>query len=262
MDFKQDIKAIFFDIDGTYYDHKTDSIPKSNIKAVKQLQKLGYKTALATARPLQSIKDLPVFDEIQWDGIVCAGGQQVFNERYELIYQDCFSKEELHNIFKIAEEHKITVYAYGDTPFFTQDSPLCKNFVDTFNLNVNDIHPYQDEDIFLITFIMEEGFRYEPLFQHMPKVRLQYAGILNTDLFPKNATKASGIHQLMKYWNFNINAYLAFGDSGGDIEMIQDASIGVAMGNGSEACKSVADYVCGNSNEDGIYIFLKDHKFI
>ena len=109
---------------------------------------------------------------------------------------------------------------------------------------------------------MEENFQYEPYFQHVPRARFQYAGISNTDVFPSPISKPSGIHHLMKYWNYNIHSYLAFGDSGGDVEMLKDAKIGVAMGNGSVECKNAADYICGNSNEDGIYTFLKNMKIL
>ena len=136
MNVKQDINAIFFDIDGTFFDHKTRTIPQSNIQAAKLLQQKGYKIALATARPLASIKELPVLDNIQWDGIVCAGGQLVYNEKYKLIYKDCFTKEELDEIFSIAKKEQITVYAYGEKDFFTQDSPLIENFKNRFNLKV------------------------------------------------------------------------------------------------------------------------------
>ena len=47
---KEHIKAVFFDIDGTYYDQITHRIPDSNIQAVKALQQQGYKVALASAR--------------------------------------------------------------------------------------------------------------------------------------------------------------------------------------------------------------------
>ena len=66
----------------------------------------------------------------------------------------------------------------------------------------------------------------------------------------------------MKYWNLADNAYMAFGDSGSDIEMMEDAMLGVCMGNGSEQCKQSADILCGRSDRDGIYNFLKSFDII
>ena len=46
---------------------------------------------------------------------------------------------------------------------------------------------------------------------------------------------------------------VAFGDSMNDIEVVQEAGIGVAMGNAVDALKKVADYVTAPIGEDGIY---------
>lgn len=46
---------------------------------------------------------------------------------------------------------------------------------------------------------------------------------------------------------------VAFGDSMNDIEVVQEAGIGVAMGNAVDALKKVADYVTAPIEEDGIY---------
>lgn len=259
---KDDIKAVFFDIDGTYYDQITQCIPASNILAVKSLQQQGYKVALASARPFSSAIELPVLNDIKWDGFVAAGGQEVYNDHYELIEENGFSKQELHEIFLIAKQNDIPAYVVGDDSFFTMDSPLIEPFKKKFHLSTSNIHPYHDEKALLITLLMPEYFHYEPYFQHMSNVRIQYTGGTNTDLFPKAVTKPSGIHTLMRHWGLPDTAYMAFGDSGSDIEMMEDAMIGVCMGNGSDQCKQSAHMLCGRSDQDGIYNFLKDFNFI
>ena len=55
---------------------------------------------------------------------------------------------------------------------------------------------------------------------------------------------------------------VAFGDSLNDIEMIQTASIGVAMGNGRQELKDVADFVTTHVEADGIYNGVKKLKLI
>lgn len=258
---KEQIKAVFFDIDGTYYDQITHTIPHSNIQAVHKLQQAGYKVALASARPFSTAKNLPILESVSWDGIVSAGGQEVYDERYQLLHRNSFSKAELKEIFSISDKNSFPIYTVGETDFFTMDAPILDTFRSKFHLICDTIHPYIDEDVLLITLLMGKDFRYEPYFDHMPNVRIQYTGGDNTDLFPKHVTKPSGIHQLMEHWGFPVQDYMAFGDSGSDMEMMQDAGISVAMGNGSEECRNAADFICGNSNEDGIFEFLTTHQF-
>ena len=46
---------------------------------------------------------------------------------------------------------------------------------------------------------------------------------------------------------------VAFGDSMNDIEIIQAAGIGVAMGNALETLKEAADYVTSDIGEAGVW---------
>ena len=45
---------------------------------------------------------------------------------------------------------------------------------------------------------------------------------------------------------------MTFGDSANDIVMTEWAGLGVAMGDGRNELKAVADYVCEPGHEDGI----------
>ena len=57
------------------------------------------------------------------------------------------------------------------------------------------------------------------------------------------------------------NAY-AFGDSTNDIEMLEIVGTAIAMGNGADLAKDVADYVTDTVDEDGLYNAMKYYKLI
>lgn len=46
---------------------------------------------------------------------------------------------------------------------------------------------------------------------------------------------------------------VAFGDSMNDYEVVQEAGIGIAMGNAVEELKMVADYVTDDIDRDGVW---------
>ena len=58
------------------------------------------------------------------------------------------------------------------------------------------------------------------------------------------------------------------GDANNDIEMLQFAGLGVAMGNASDYVKSLADAVTASNEEDGVaraiekYIYSKKAQFM
>lgn len=57
-------------------------------------------------------------------------------------------------------------------------------------------------------------------------------------------------------------AYMAFGDSMNDCEMLQEAAVGVAMGNAMDAVKAYADHICGSSDTPAIHDTLQAYGLI
>ena len=55
---------------------------------------------------------------------------------------------------------------------------------------------------------------------------------------------------------------MAFGDNNHDIEMLQFAKIGVALGEGTDKVKAAADYVTTGIDDDGVYNALKHYELI
>lgn len=66
-------------------------------------------------------------------------------------------------------------------------------------------------------------------------------------------TKATGIEKILKHLHMNQADTIAFGDSYNDLEMLDYAAVGVAMGNAPEDVKKAADMVTDDVNEDGLY---------
>ena len=66
----------------------------------------------------------------------------------------------------------------------------------------------------------------------------------------------------MSYYGLTKDQAIAFGDGSNDIEMLEAAGTGVAMGNATENVKKIADVVCGSVADEGIYHYCLDHHLI
>ena len=73
----------------------------------------------------------------------------------------------------------------------------------------------------------------------------------NMEVTARGVSKASGLHALMQRLGASMDSVAAFGDSGNDMQMLQDVGFAVAMGNASDDVKAVADYVAGPVEQDG-----------
>ena len=72
------------------------------------------------------------------------------------------------------------------------------------------------------------------------------------EAIPVGTSKASGLSNVCKGLGIDPSEVIAFGDAENDLEMIQFAGHGVAMGNACNALKDAADEVTLTNNEDGI----------
>ena len=78
------------------------------------------------------------------------------------------------------------------------------------------------------------------------------------EITAKGTNKASAVERLAAMWGIGMDEVLCFGDGFNDLEMIEQAGIGVAMGNGENDLKKLADYVCDPIDRDGIANIVKE----
>ena len=82
------------------------------------------------------------------------------------------------------------------------------------------------------------------------------------EIVRKGLNKAVGIDLVAKDLNIPRERIIAFGDEDNDLEMIDYAGIGVAMGNGISELKSIANEITLTNMEDGIGLFLQDRLLL
>ncbi|MFK2825829.1 Cof-type HAD-IIB family hydrolase [Bacillus sp. B190/17] len=77
------------------------------------------------------------------------------------------------------------------------------------------------------------------------------------ELVKLGLNKAIGIQRAAADLNIPKERIIAFGDEDNDLEMIEYAGIGVAMGNGIDELKTIANEVTLTNEEDGVASFLE-----
>lgn len=78
------------------------------------------------------------------------------------------------------------------------------------------------------------------------------------DLLPAGMSKTDGIRSVVEALGLEMADVMAFGDGLNDVEMLSEVGFGVAMGNGEQAAKEAAKYVCPGVDEDGVLRGLQD----
>ena len=96
-----DIKAVFFDIDGTLV-NDSRQVLKSTKQAIASLKKQGILVGLATGRGPFFVQEF--MEELKLDFAVTYNGQYIFSPS-GLLYAQTLSKQEVAEVLAYAKEH-------------------------------------------------------------------------------------------------------------------------------------------------------------
>ncbi|KAJ0090292.1 hypothetical protein Patl1_12966 [Pistacia atlantica] len=72
------------------------------------------------------------------------------------------------------------------------------------------------------------------------------------EIVPAGTSKGNGVRMLLDHLGISAKEIMAIGDGENDTEMLELASLGVALSNGSEKTKAVANVIGVSNDEDGV----------
>ncbi|MBM6766055.1 HAD family hydrolase [Faecalicoccus pleomorphus] len=271
-------KAIFLDIDGTLFDHNTNSIPESAIFAIQSAKQNGHFIFICTGRGISEVGN--DFSFLPLDGYILSCGANISIHKKN-IYTASFPQDALHYCVNFMKKHHIGFTLDGYSKSFldgeaydmfhnfklgqaNNDSELARALLNENKMfHFSSIKSIDYYSILKISLFSKNRKVCEKLMQSLPNT---ITGFLNTstsslthgEIMINGVTKATGIKKVLNYIRFPIEDSIAFGDSLNDIEMLKFSNIGVCMGNGDKEVKKVADFVTKSIDKNGLYYaFLK-----
>lgn len=258
-------KAVFFDIDGTLYNHEV-GVPESAIQGIRELKANGHLAFISTGRARAMIPQTLV--NLGFDGVLAACGAYVEFEG-NVIYNIDLEKEMVDNALMVLHKHKMFCILEGQNHLYMDED----NSIDEGEFSVNrfknkygeNIKPILGEEhhINKITCRMDKHSNFEEAYKSLEKdfdcIRHNSKIV---ELVQKGFSKAKGIEEIIKYLGIDINNTYAFGDSANDIDMLQFVKYGIAMGNSSSEILEMVKYKTDNIENDGIYKGLKQFQLI
>ncbi|OOR93522.1 hydrolase [Moraxella caviae] len=251
-------KIVFFDIDDTLYIKYDNYVPPSVTTALLALKERGIMVAIATGRGIcvfpPAINEL--IDKVGIDLFVTINGQ--YNEfRGEPLVDFALTSEQIRTTTDLLKRKNL---AYG---YMTRDAILAFDETPAMTAALTSLHiPYRVVDSFdmttpvyqMLTFYDDNSTIDLDLPSDLKTVRWHVSGV---DILDAKGSKARGIQAVLDALGLDFSEAMAFGDGLNDLEMLQAVGTGVAMGNAHPNLKAVADYVCPNHTDDGIYQGLK-----
>lgn len=250
------IKALFFDIDGTLVSFKTHRIPESAIRAVHKARQKGIKVFIATGRPMPFINNL---GDLEYDGIMCVTGALCITSQGQVIYSNPVPKDDIKRLIADSRLHPMPVaFASADSAIvcnLESDPDKCKEVFTLLDIPLPESAPLTNAlgmDIMQIIAFFDK--------ENEPRIMQDVLKECNSnrwhpyfsDCVAKGTNKATGIDEICRYYNIDLAQTMAFGDGGNDIAMLKHAGTGVAMGNALDEVKQYADLVTDSVDDNGI----------
>ncbi|HDX9576644.1 TPA: Cof-type HAD-IIB family hydrolase [Bacillus pseudomycoides] len=244
-------KIVFFDIDGTLLDHNKE-IPKSTKEAVRRLQEKGIHVAIATGRAPFMFGDIR--KELNIHNYVSFNGQYVVFED-EVIYKNPLHLDALHDFTKFSEQEGYPLVYLNHKEM--KATVTSHQYVKESFASLRMVHPafepsfFEERDIYQTLVFCRAGEE-EKFINDYEKFHFIRWHDYSMDIIPMGGSKAKGIEKFIEKLGFMPEQVYAFGDGLNDLEMIETVGTGIAMGNGHEDLKKLANYVTKDVAEDGI----------
>ena len=278
-------KLAAIDLDGTML-NQYGIVTQRTKEAIEKAQKKGIEIIIASGRPTDSVKTIA--KEINSNKYFISGNGAIIYDitSDEIIYENTLKKQKALEIIKICEENSIYYNIYTEKEIIAKSlqcnvlyyykENLNKEEKNTTQINiVENIYDYiknRDEKIVKITICdghqvifnsiikkLKEIGEIEVLdVSHMSRKMIKQGTeeipieYFYTEISAKNVDKWNAIEFLKEKMQIDTNEIIAIGDNMNDKKMIENAGLGIAMGESTPVIKEIANQITDTNCEDGV----------
>ena len=259
-------RLLFLDLDGTLLNDAKE-ITEGNRQALERTLQRGHGVIIATGRPLKSA--LAQAKRLGLDKPGCYtiayNGAKVYDWAKETaIFSRTLAIESVIQVFDKANELGEHIQTYDSLDVLVEphgeDTALeryCKMVSMTHRV-IENVHTDLVEEpvkCLVINYEKKDGLlqMQDWIRREMEDLDCFFSCEWFLEVVPKGMNKGEAVKMLCKVLGVEIENAVAVGDAANDLAMLKAAGIGVAMANGTDEVKSVADYVTTrDNNHDGV----------
>lgn len=267
-------KIIFLDVDGTLVDYD-NTLPESAKLAIQKARANGHLVYACTGRSKAEMPDYIL--NIGLDGMIGGNGAYIEHDGKVIMHQ-MLSAKDVREIVDWLHERHLEFYIESNNGLFASENfrevarPVMKKYALKKGKKLEEVKDQEVEDVLhgvvfggelyrddvnKISFVLNSYEDHEASKQAFAHLKAgTWGGVGETALFGdlgvKDITKAHAIGVLLDHLHASKTDTIAFGDAKVDIPMLEYCQIGVAMGNGGEEIKAMADFITDAVEDDGL----------
>lgn len=278
-------KLAAIDLDGTML-NQYGIVTQRTKEAIKKVQQQGIEVVIASGRPTDSVKTIA--KEIESKKYFISGNGAIIYDiaNDEIIYENILKKQKTLDIIKICEENSIYYNIYTDKEIIAKSLQCNVLYYHKENLNkeeknktriniVENIYEYisnRDEKIVKITICDSHPVIFNSIMRklkeideievlevsHMSRKMIRQGTedipieYFYTEISAQNVDKWNAIEFLKDKMQIETEEIVAIGDNINDKKMIENAGLGIAMGESTPVIKEVANQITDSNIDDGV----------
>ena len=257
------IRLLALDLDGTLFDFSFQFSPRVRW-AIAEAQRRGLAVTLATGRSITSTR--PIAQELDIrEPLICYQGGWIAETNGPVLHRVALDRNLAAQIIDFAQARHWHVNLYRDGQLYLTElrHPISfyEGLLNPAAQHVPDLHALLDHDPDKVLIVAEGGNGDEILADLRERFDGRMEIVRTHDLFieanPLNVDKGTGLAWLAGRLGVPQSQVMAVGDQDNDVPMVAWAGVGVAMGNGSPACKAVADWIAPPLAKDGAAVAIE-----
>ena len=279
-------KLVTVDLDGTLL-NSYGEVTENTKEKIKKIQEKGVEMMIASGRPIDSIKTIA--EEINSKKYFIAGNGAIIYDiqKEKIIYEKYIPRQKIIEIAKICEENNISYNIYTEKNIITQDLKynvlyyykenlkkdankitsiikvdsileyvknepnikclkitVCDENQTIFKSIVRRLRAIENIDVMDVSHMSRKVFK-----QGTEDIEIGY---FYTEISSTQVNKWQAIKYLLPILQIKPEEVIGIGDNINDKEMIENAGLGVCMGQSTPVIKEISDEITDSNTEEGV----------
>lgn len=261
------IKLIALDLDGTLL-NSDHGISEANKKMIRAYKKRGCRFVLCTGRPFIGITAIIEALGLEGQGYAVSFNGSVIHDlaSNEIVHNRPLPFRDLLEIDRLSHAIGVDYHIQSTAGIFTTNHEInvhtaFDSWLNKSRINVRKLEELHSTAINKVLFVSEPARLDQKIAEVPDHFRRKYNLMKSLDCFyeflDKRANKGTALNVVADRLGILPEEVMAIGDNDNDVSMLAYAGISVAMGNGSEKAKAIADFVTKSNDEDGVAYALE-----
>ncbi|MCF0147338.1 MAG: HAD family phosphatase [Clostridium sp.] len=269
---KNDYKLVCIDLDGTLL---TDDkkITNENIETIKSAISSGVNICIATGRIYKFVDYIKDLLEVSTK-VIASNGGIILTEDGNLKF-NTLSYNEILKLKELVKDYDVEIYLNTENEIISEgkipDTYSYKNInrtlIDKHKVKIIENYSFEnlrkDNKYRIVKAIcinkdnLDEVRKVRTMLEQTEEFEISSAEHQYCEINSKGISKGKAIEELSRELGIDIKDVICIGDGGNDIEMLKRAGMAVAMENGMDNVKAIADYITDDNNNSGVARAIK-----